>query len=350
MTAAIASEAFPGGVVLAGDDRRIRFARGYGHVTWDGTGSRPSPRSSLFDLASLTKVVATTGVMARLVERGEVDLDAPVQRYLPRFTGTGKERVTVRMLLDHTSGLKPFVRFYQVAPTRDSALTLLYAEPLSRPPDSSAVYSDLNAMLLGLVIERVTGRSLEAAVRREVLAPLHLAETRFRPPVRSWRRAVPTGRDAGEPVMGIVNDRNCDFFGGVTGHAGLFSTGTDLARVAMAWLRAARGLDSSWIHPATARRFLAARPTAGTRRLGWDSRDWSLQEPGSFGTRTSAQAFGHTGWTGTQVWVDPEANRWGVLLTNRSFSPRRTDTFDAMRRARAAVTDAVLASLSRTGG
>jgi CubicO group peptidase (beta-lactamase class C family) len=270
-----------------------------------------------------------------------------VQDYLPRFTGAGKEQVTVRMLLDHTSGLRPFLRFYQLAPTVDSARSLLYAEPLSRPAGTSPLYSDLNAMLLGELIERITGLSLQAAIDRDVILPLGLHHTRYLLPDPTWRLAVPTGRDAGEPVLGIVNDRNCDFFGGVTGHAGLFSTGEDLARVAAAWLRAAEGRDSTWLHPATVRRFLARHPMAGTRLLGWDSRDTTSTTLGSFGLRSTASAFGHTGWTGTQIVIDPGHDRWIVFLTNRSFSPRRTDTFDAMRLARGAVVDAALAAAPR---
>lgn len=213
----IRTRAYPGAVVLIGNHEKVLYAKGYGTLTWGRRSTRPMPDSSLWDLASLTKVVGTTGVVARLVERGALDLDAPVAQYLPRFVGDGKARVTVRMLLDHTSGLKPYIRFFQAATSRDSAVSLLYNEPLTRIPGTSPVYSDLNAILLGFVVEQVTGVTLDEAVRADVVEPLALEHTFYRPPDEWIRRAVPTGRDAGEPVMGVVNDRNAEFFGGVTG-------------------------------------------------------------------------------------------------------------------------------------
>lgn len=354
------TQAYPGAVLLVGSHDRVQYARGYGHLTWRASSGTPSPSRSLWDVASLTKVVATTGVAARLVERGALDLDAPVQRYLPQFAGPGKERVTVRMLLDHTSGLKPGIRF-GAAPTRDSAWALLWAEPLQRTPGTSPVYSDLNAILLGRVLETVTGLRLDEAVQREVAEPLGLTMTRYLPPESLWTRTVPTGRDGGEPVVGIVNDRNAELLGGVTGHAGLFATGTDLAKVAQAWLAAAMGRDSSWLHPATVQRFLARTPESGSRYLGWDGRDppgTATAAPAArprrqtpteraaakvsiFGAVAGPGIFGHTGWTGTFMWMDPDTDRFVVFLTNRSYDPRRKDSFAALKLARAAVSDAV---------
>lgn len=340
---AIARRVFPGAVLVVGSHDRILYSRGYGRGTWSRTSRTPSPTRSLWDLASLTKVVGTAGVAARLVERGALDLDAPVVRFVPEFSGLGREAVTVRMLLDHTSGLRPFLRFW-AAPTRDSAFALLWHEPLVRPPGRSAVYSDLNAILLGRVLEAVTGLSLDEAVRREVLDPLDLAQTGFRPPERAWVRAIPTGRDAGEPVVGIVNDRNAEALGGVVGHAGLFATGHDVARVAQAWLAAAIGADSSWLRPTTVHRFLQRTPASGSRFLGWDGRDplpADPKEPSIFGATASACVFGHTGWTGTMMWMDPATDRFVVLLTNRSYDPKVKDSFRRLKLVRAAVSDAL---------
>lgn len=340
---ALARRIFPGAVLLVGSHDRILYSRGYGRGTWSRTSRTPSPTRSLWDLASLTKVVGTAGVVARLVERGELDLDAPVARFVPQFSGLGREAVTVRMLLDHTSGLRPFLRFW-AAPTRDSAYALLWHEPLVRPVGQSAVYSDLNAILLGRVIESVTGLTLDDAVRREVLDPLALAQTGFRPPERAWVRAMPTGRDAGEPVVGIVNDRNAESLGGVVGHAGLFATGQDVARVAQAWLGAAIGADSSWLRPGTVHRFLQRTPASGSRFLGWDGRDPQPEdpkEPSIFGAVASACVFGHTGWTGTMMWMDPATDRFVVLLTNRSYDPKVKDSFKKLKLVRAAVSDAL---------
>lgn len=340
---ALARRVFPGAVLVVGSHDRILYSRGYGRGTWSRSSRMPSPTRSLWDLASLTKVVGTAGVVARLVERGELELDAPVVRFVPEFSGLGREVVTVRMLLDHTSGLRPFLRFW-AAPSRDSAYALLWHEPLVRPAGQSAVYSDLNAILLGRVIEQVTGLPLDEAVRKEVLDPLDLAQTGFRPPERAWIRAIPTGRDAGEPVVGIVNDRNAESLGGVVGHAGLFATGHDVARVAQAWLAAAIGADSSWLRPITVHRFLQRTPASGSRFLGWDGRDPlpdDPKEPSIFGAVASPCVFGHTGWTGTMMWMDPATDRFVVLLTNRSYDPKVKDSFRKLKLVRAAVSDAL---------
>jgi CubicO group peptidase (beta-lactamase class C family) len=349
--AALAKQVFPGAVLVVGSTERIGFAKGYGRGTWSPRSRTPSPATSLWDLASLTKVIATTGVVARLVDRGALDLETPVSRFVPQFGGFGRDAITVRMLLDHTSGLRPFLRFW-AAPSRDSAYALLWHERLQRAPGASAVYSDLNAILLGLVIQAATGDSLDIAVRKEVIEPLGLMQTGFRPPESVWERAMPTGRNAGEPVVGIVNDRNAESLGGAVGHAGLFATGLDVARVAQAWLAAARGTDSSWIHPATAQRFLVRTPNSGSRFLGWDGRDPAPTDPENspirspknesiFGTVAGPRVFGHTGWTGTMMWMDPDADRFMVLLTNRSYDPKRRDTFAALKQARANVSTAV---------
>jgi CubicO group peptidase (beta-lactamase class C family) len=353
--------AYPGATVVVGRSDRILYAAAYGRVTWSRRAPHPSARSSIWDLASLTKVVGTASAAARLVDRDSLDLDAPVSRYLPRFAGGDKDRVTVRMLLDHTSGLPPFLPLYRMAKSRDEALDLLYAEPLRRTPGDSAAYSDLNAMLLGLVLEQATGLPLDSVVAREVTRPLGMRETMYHPPERLRPRIVPSGIFHGAEVRGEVNDLNAVTLGGVSGHAGLFATGPDLARFAQAWLRMGR-LPASrastrtrhakpaqwWIDSATVRRFLAPNPSAGSRLLGWDTRDTlravETEESSVFGSLLSPAAFGHTGWTGTLLWVDPARDLFLVFLTNRSFDPRtkKRNSFEELRDVRAAVSDAAV--------
>ena len=193
---------YPGAVVVIGRRDSILYARGYGHFTWDQASSVPRPDSTLWDVASISKVVATTAATMRLVDAGRVKLDAPVQRYLPRFSGGEKNKVTVRMLLDHTSGLRSYAPFYRRARSRARFISLLYAERLTRTPGDSAVYSDLNAMLLGLLVERVSGMSLDKFVAREVFQPMGLAQTMYRPPMSLWDRVVPAGMWHGRPVPG----------------------------------------------------------------------------------------------------------------------------------------------------
>ncbi|MFI5209537.1 MAG: serine hydrolase domain-containing protein, partial [Gemmatimonadales bacterium] len=228
---------YPGAVVVIGRRDTVLYARGYGHLTWHQSSPRPAPGRTLWDLASLTKVVATTSAIMVLADRQQLDLDAPVSAYLPRFAGDGRSAVTVRMLLDHTSGLPAWRPFYRLAPTRDSALALLYSTPLDRPPGDSAVYSDLNAMLLGELIRTISGEPLDDFVTREVFDPLGMQRTMFRPPRSLWASVAPSGSYRGRPVAGIPSDGNAERLGGVAGHAGLFSSGTDLALYAQAWLR-----------------------------------------------------------------------------------------------------------------
>src|SRR4051812_29449488 len=170
---------YPGAVVVIGRRDSVLYARGYGHFTWSPTSPAPSPDSTLWDIASITKVVGTTGAAMRLVDSGRLQLDAPVRLYLPRFAGGAKNAVTVRMLLDHTSGLRAYVPFFKQAKTRDAAISILYSEPLIRSPGEKPVYSDLNAILLGLLLESVSGMPLERLVAREVFNPLQLSETSY---------------------------------------------------------------------------------------------------------------------------------------------------------------------------
>src|SRR6478672_2604747 len=218
---------YPGAVVIIGRHDRILYQRGYGHFTWSRRSAVPSPATTLWDLASVSKVVGTMSVALRFVDEGKLDLDAPVTQYFPAFGGGDKDLVTVRMLLDHTSGLRPFIPFYRLAASREEAITELLADSLRRVPGAAPEYSDLNAILLGLVLERVGGMPLDSLVAREVTVPLGLASTRYRPPPTLLSRIAPSSSSHGQPVAGVPNDQNAVVFGGVAGHAGLFATGRD---------------------------------------------------------------------------------------------------------------------------
>ncbi|HXI20086.1 MAG TPA: serine hydrolase domain-containing protein, partial [Gemmatimonadales bacterium] len=331
---------YPGAVLVVGRAAGVLHSRGFGHRTW-GEGPVPSPDSSLWDLASLTKVVGTTGAVMRLVEQGRVDLDAPVVRYLPRFRGPGKDRVTVRMLLDHTSGLRSYLPLYRLAPTRDSAITLLYHEPLRRPAGARAEYSDLNFLLLGLLVERVTGQPLDRYVPEAVLAPAGLTRTTYHPSGPPSLTA-PTGRYRGTPVCCRVNDQNAARMGGAAGHAGLFSTGMDLARFARLWLDRGRLDGRQVFQSATVDRFLTPDPAAGDRLLGWERANPDHRDDSAYGHLLSPDAFGHTGWTGTLLWIDPDRDLFLVLLTNRAYAPRIGRSIRALRGVRGALADAVV--------
>ena len=336
---------YPGAVVVIGTSERILHAQRYGRFTWSARSPRPRSDSTLWDLASLTKVIGTTGSVLRLVDRGEMELDAPVRRYLPGFSGGAKDRVTVRMLLNHTSGVRPYLPLFRTAASREMAITQVLADTLLRAPGDSAVYSDLNAILLGLVLESVAGMPLDSVVHREVLAPLAMRQTMFRPRPSLWARTAPSGLFNRSPVAGLVNDRNAVALGGAAGHAGLFGTAQDLARYAQAWL--AEGElpgGSRWVRAETLREFLTPSPRSGSRLLGWDSPDVEPREESSvFGSLLSPLAYGHTGWTGTEIWIDPARDLFVVFLTNRSFDPRARNSLVALRDVRARVSDAAAA-------
>lgn len=338
---------YPGAVLVLGNRDGITHARGFGHLEW-GAGPVPSPDSTFWDLASLTKVVGTTGAIMRLVETGRIQLDAPVVRYLPRFTGPGKEQVTVRMLLNHTSGLRSYLPFFQLARTRDSAISLLYHEPLRRKPGAVAEYSDLNFLLLGLMIEQVSGQSLDSYVVRAVLDSAGLSHTLYRPADSLRKRTAPTGRYRGTPVCCVVNDQNAVRMGGVAGHAGLFSTGTDLARFARMWLN--HGLiDGRRVFPiAVIDTFLSPGQGKGDRLLGWERPDPANRDDSAYGHLLSSSAYGHTGWTGTLMWVDPEKNLFLVLLTNRSYDPKVPRSIRALRNVRNALAEEVVRATHRS--
>jgi len=341
----IAEGIYPGAVLVVGSGSQTLYAKGYGHYTWSPSSPVPSPDSTLWDLASVTKVVASASAAARLVDEGRLDLDAPVQRYLPEFRGAGKERVTVRMLLDHTSGLPDFEKIWKKTKRKDRAVEYLMQEPLEREPGASAEYSDFNAMIMGLVLERAAGQPLQEVVRTRVLEPLGMRETRYNPPSSVRGRTAPTGIFRGKPSAGMVHDKNATILGGVSGHAGLFATGTDVARLAAAWLREGRAEEQPWVATSVVRSFTMERPGAGSRRLGWDGRDSTAtpDDPSVFGNATSPQVYGHTGWTGTLLWIDPSRDLYAVFLTNRTFDPKAADPKRALRRVRADVADAVVA-------
>jgi CubicO group peptidase (beta-lactamase class C family) len=339
----IARGLYPGAVVVIGRRDSILYSRGYGHYTWNPASRVPDPDSTLWDVASITKVISTGATALRLVDRGKLELDAPVRRYLPRFSGGLKNQVTIRMLLDHTSGLKSYVPIYKRARrSRTRAVNLLYAQPLLRPPGDSAEYSDLNALLLGMVVEKVTGLPLDKAAAREVFRPLELEQTMYRPPARLRRRIAPSGIWRGTPVSGDVNDQNAVVFGGVAGHAGVFSTARDLARFAQVWLRKGRGPEARWVREGTMATFLAVGPRSGTRALAWDTPDLHAEEPSIFGTLISKAAYGHTGFTGTELWIDPTHDLFLVFLTNRTFDPKSSDSLKELKLVRTGVSDAAI--------
>jgi CubicO group peptidase (beta-lactamase class C family) len=247
--------------------------------------------------------------------------------------------VTVRHLLEHRSGLRAFLPLDQLAPDADSARQLVLAEPLRWAPATRVEYSDLNAMLLAWVIEVVSGRPLDVAARELVFGPAGMREAQFRP-ARSLRpRIAPVGLWRGHPIAGEIHDQNAARLGGVSGHAGLYATGLDLARYAQLWLRGGETPEGRRIfNEATARMF--SRPGPGHRALGWEMRDTSATD--NTGRFLSPATFGHTGYTGTSLWIDPVQDLFVILLTNRVYAPRHNRSISRLKEIRGAVADAAL--------
>ena len=317
---AAADGAFPGAYAIAGRKTGIIASVAVGRIDWDSSASMPND-STLWDLASLTKVVGMTSAMMQLVERGAVDLDAPAQRYLPEWVGPSKARITVRHLLTHTSGLPAFRRYDTLTTNADSIVALLMAEPLDTLPGIRMVYSDIGAYVAGRIVERVAGQSLDRYVGSQVFSPLGMRETMYQPPPGLLSRIAPTEIDTIRgKIHGTVHDPRAFYIGGVSAHAGLFGTARDLARFAQMYLNGG-ALDGVRIfRPETIEQFTTRQ--VADRALGW-------QKPSgtnSAGHLMSERAFGHTGFTGTSIWMDPERDLFIVLLSNRvnptSVNPR----------------------------
>ena len=336
----IQAGAFPGAVVVVGTGDSVLLAKGYGHFTWSPDSPVPDPGNTLYDLASLTKVVATTPSVMRLVEEGRLDLASPVVRYLPGFVGAGKEAVTVRRLLEHRSGLRAFLPLNELTDQSADARKLVESEALSWSPGTRVVYSDLNAMLLGWIVESVSGSVLEEFAAAVVFQPLGMLQTFFRPSRADRERIAPVGLWRGHVIAGELHDQNAVRLGGVSGHAGLYSTGMDLARYAQVYLNDGRDARGVQLFAAqTLRSFTQRGP--GNRGLGWEIRDTT--DEANSGRLLSESAFGHTGYTGTSMWIDPVRDLFVIVLTNRVFAPRTGRSISILKRVRGRVADAAVA-------
>jgi uncharacterized protein YbbC (DUF1343 family)/CubicO group peptidase (beta-lactamase class C family) len=274
---------------------------------------------TIFDAASLTKVIATTSAVMKLVEAGKLDVEAPLSRYLPEFTGAGKETITLRQLLTHNSGLRAGLSPDGDWTGKESALQLACAEPLPAPPGKSYRYSDINFILLGLLVERVSGEPLDAFCKREIFQPLKMKDSSFRTldPGDSRRIAPTTLMKDGKPLRGIVHDPTARRMGGVAGHAGLFTTASDLGRFAR-MMQNGGELDGTRIFKAetvTSMTSVQSPPGLPRRGFGWD-----IDSPyaGPRGEIFPVGSYGHTGWTGTRIWIDPFSKTSTIFLSNRN--------------------------------
>jgi len=335
---------YPGAVLVVGRHDSILFAQGYGHLTWSAASPAVSVDSTLWDVASLTKVVATTPALMLLVEQGKVVLDAPVVRYLPDFNGPGTSGITVRHLLTHTSGLRATLPLREAPDSAAALRMVLTTVPISQP-GTRMVYSDLNAILLGEIVRHVSGQTLDAFVTQAIYAPLGLDQQMlFRPPKRLVPRIAPTNLWRGHPIAGVVNDPSAGKLGGVSGNAGVFATARGLARFAQFMLNEGllpdrpRLLKKETVHQFT-QVAVPARRGVSARTLGWEALPTG-EETSSAGTLFGPHSYGHTGWTGTSLWIDPDRDVFVLLLTNRAYNPRVRNSFTRLKEVRGRVADA----------
>jgi uncharacterized protein YbbC (DUF1343 family)/CubicO group peptidase (beta-lactamase class C family) len=314
---AIADGNIPGAVLLVGHEGKVIYRKAYGERALE-PGREPMTLDTIFDLASLTKVIATTTAMMQLMEQGKVRMNDPVAKYLPEFGQNGKDDITVRQLMTHYSGLAPDLDLTTPWEGKDTAYKLAFVMPPEQTPGSSFVYSDINFIMLGALVERVSGDTLDVYTSKHVFTLLKMLHTRFVPP-STWRASIaPTQYDENEHMLrGVVHDPTARRMGGVAGHAGLFSTGDDLAKFAQALLDGGDGILSE---VTVAKMTQPEQPPSAPvlRGFGWD-----IDSPFSSnrGDLFPVGSYGHTGFTGTSIWIDPTTNAYVILLTN-SVHPR----------------------------
>ena len=358
ISVAIASGAAPGGAVAVGRWGKIVHLRAYGRID-AAPGAAAVTDSTLFDLASLTKVVATTTAAMILEDEGRLDLDAPVHTYLPELNAAAKAGITTRMMLTHTGGFEAFAPLWRDQRGRAAYLAQINARPLAYAPGDSTIYSDWDFILAGLIIERITGMPLDEFLKTRVWQPLNMRETGYNPLASSMvpadsactatfradnpllNRIARTEMDTAYRrihVHGIVHDENACALGGVAGHAGLFSSARDLAVFAHMLLSGGQHGGMRLIQPTTVARWTARQARGSSRAIGWDT----PASRSSAGRYFSPRSFGHTGFTGTSIWLDPERGLFVVLLTNRVNPTRANMRHEALRRD---VADAVQAAV-----
>lgn len=357
---AVSDRAFPGGVLAVGYRGELTV-HAFGRQTYEANAPAVRP-DTIYDAASLTKPVVTTTLIAMLTAAGRLQLEAPVARYLPEWaSGPNPEwrrKVTVRHLLTHTSGLPAHKDYFQMAkgsiPGSDQGkpsshaqakrelLNRILAEPLIYEPGARSEYSDLGFILLGEMVERMTGKGLDALARERIFAPLGMQDSLFNPPKELRPRIAPTENDATfrtRLVQGEVHDENAWAIGGVAGHAGLFSTAADLAAFCQMLLNGGIYAHQRLLRRATIEQFTARQTLSDhTRALGW----MVPTEDSSSGHYFSARSFGHTGFTGASIWIDPEKELFVILLTNRVYPTRENEK---IQQVRPAVHDAVVEAL-----
>lgn len=340
INAALADHAAPGATIAVARRGKLLLLKGYGKN--DGAAGAPrSVDSTMYDMASLTKVVATTTAAMILEEEGKLNIEKTVASYLPEYDVPDKRGITVRMLLTHTSGIRSNHPLWKDAKGREQYFQGMIKFPLVREPGTAAEYTDWNMVLMQFIIERITGQTLDQFVEARIFGPLGMRDTRYNPP-ESWKpRIAPTETEdfRGGQVWGVVHDETAWVLGGVSGNAGLFSSARDMAVFVQMLLNGGSYGGLQILKPSTVARWTSRQRPDASRALGWDT----PSPNSSAGRFFSPRSFGHTGFTGTSIWADPERELLVVLLTNRVNPTRDNQKIGPLRRA---VADVVQQSIN----
>jgi len=342
LRSAIDQRAFPGAAVAIAHQGKLIAHKGLGHFTY-GAASPGVTAETVYDLASVTKVIATTAACMILYEQGVFKLDQPIVELLPEFAGQQdaalRRQVTLRMLLAHSSGLPSYVKLFQTAHNKDELLHQALRVSLTAHPGTRAEYSDIGFILLGEVLQKLSGEALDQFCRREIFAKLNLADTCFNPRA-SLKLAIPPTEDdhtfRRRLIQGEVNDENTFVMGGVAGHAGCFSTALDVSVFAQCTLEGGSPLVKKETLEIFTRR--QDSPPRSSRALGWDT----PSQPSQSGKYFSSRSYGHLGYTGTSLWIDPDRQLSVTLLTNRTWPDRGSQS---IKQFRPAFHDAVIEAL-----
>lgn len=344
---AVAERAFPGAAWGVLHQGAIAALDAVGRFTYEEASPLVTP-ATIFDLASVAKVIATTSAAMLLCDRGRLLLDARVGDILPGFVvgepGSGRHRVTLRMLLAHSSGLPGYVQLFRNCATPEALLRAALVLPLESAPGERTEYSDIGYILLGKALEVLSGEALDTFCMREIFRPLGFAHTTFNPPQRDRPAIPPTENDTGfrhRVIQGEVQDENASVLNGVAGHAGVFSSVADLLSFAQCVLAGGRTRSGHQLFTPATLNLFAARETTSIgkpRALGWDL----PTPPSSSGRFFGPRSLGHLGYAGTSLWIDPDRELAVVLLTNRTWPDRSSD---AIRQVRPVFHDAVVEAL-----
>lgn len=351
VSSALAEGAAPGATLAVGRFGRLVHLKGYGRLD-TAVASAPVDANTIFDMASLTKVIATTTLAMILEEQGLLDLDRTIASYVPGFNAPDKAPITMRMAMTHRGGLEAFAPLFMTFRGREQYLEQINQRPLKAVPGTTTIYSDWEMILTQLVLEAITGAPLDRLADEKIFRPLGMTNTRFNPDSTLKARIAPTEIDTirGGLVWGRVHDENADAMGGVAGHAGLFSTAGDVAIFAQMLLNGGQYNGVRIVSPATVARWTAPQVRGSSRALGWDTPS-AVSSAGHF---FSPRSFGHTGFTGTSIWIDPTRDLFVILLTNRVNPTRENTRVFALRRAVAdaaqrSITDAPLIDWEAAG-